>query len=121
MGVAAFAHRRTDAWILSCRSNRHAVQRYVDSRDGIRCRDRWADKNADFAGVPRTLWLALAALGFLGLAMLAKGPAALILSGGGVLLWAAITKRWATPCCLHPVAVATFLATGLPWYVLCAP
>jgi 4-amino-4-deoxy-L-arabinose transferase-like glycosyltransferase len=79
-------------------------------------------RNADFAIVPRTLWLALAAFGFfLGLAMLAKGPAALILSGGGVLLWAAITKRWSDALrCLHPVAVATFLATGLPWYVLCA-
>jgi len=58
---------------------------------------------------------------FLGLAALAKGPAALILSGGGVLLWAAITKRWRDAFrCLHPVAIASFCLTALPWYILCA-
>jgi 4-amino-4-deoxy-L-arabinose transferase-like glycosyltransferase len=58
---------------------------------------------------------------FLGLATLAKGPAALILSGGGVLLWAAFTKRWRDAFrCLHPVAIASFCLTALPWYLLCA-
>jgi len=58
---------------------------------------------------------------FLGLATLAKGPAALILSGGAVLLWAALTKRWRDAFrCLHPVAILSFSATALPWYVLCA-
>jgi 4-amino-4-deoxy-L-arabinose transferase-like glycosyltransferase len=58
---------------------------------------------------------------FLGLAVLAKGPAALILSGGAVLIWAAITKRWKDALrCLHPAAVASFCLTALPWYVLCA-
>ena len=58
---------------------------------------------------------------FLGLATLAKGPAAIILSGGAVLLWAAFTKRWRDAFrCLHPVAIAGFCLTALPWYILCA-
>ena len=58
---------------------------------------------------------------FLGLATLAKGPAAIILSGGAVLLWAIFTKRWRDAFrCLHPVAIATFCLTALPWYILCA-
>jgi 4-amino-4-deoxy-L-arabinose transferase-like glycosyltransferase len=58
---------------------------------------------------------------FLGLAALAKGPAAIILSGGAVLLWAVFTKRWRDAFrCLHPVAIASFCLTALPWYILCA-
>jgi 4-amino-4-deoxy-L-arabinose transferase-like glycosyltransferase len=58
---------------------------------------------------------------FLGLAVLSKGPAALILAGSAVLLWATITARWHNAFrCLHPVAVASFCATALPWYILCS-
>jgi 4-amino-4-deoxy-L-arabinose transferase-like glycosyltransferase len=58
---------------------------------------------------------------FLGLATLAKGPAAIILSGGAVLLWAILTKRWRDAFrCLHPAAIASFCLTALPWYILCA-
>jgi len=58
---------------------------------------------------------------FLGLAVLAKGPAGIILSGGGVLLWAIFTKRWRDAFrCLHPIAIASFCLTALPWYILCA-
>jgi len=58
---------------------------------------------------------------FLGLATLAKGPAAIILSGGGVLLWALFTKRWRDAFrCLNSVAIAAFCLTALPWYILCA-
>jgi 4-amino-4-deoxy-L-arabinose transferase-like glycosyltransferase len=58
---------------------------------------------------------------FLGYAMLAKGPAAIILSGGAVVCWAAHTKRWKdTLRLLHPVAIAVFCVVALPWYVLCA-
>ncbi|MGB9432787.1 MAG: glycosyltransferase family 39 protein [Candidatus Acidiferrum sp.] len=67
-------------------------------------------------------WLAPLFFGFfLGLAVLAKGPAAIILSGGAVLLWAVFTKRWRDAFrCLHPVAIASFCLTALPWYLLCA-
>lgn len=58
---------------------------------------------------------------FLGLATLAKGPAALILCGGGVLLWAVFTKRWRdTLGLLHPATILAFCLTALPWYILCA-
>ena len=58
---------------------------------------------------------------FLGFATLAKGPAAIILSGGAVLLWALFTRRWRDAFrCLHPVAIASFCLTALPWYILCA-
>ena len=78
------------------------------------------DKNTPI--LPRTPWLALLLFGFfLGLAALAKGPAAMVLCGGGVLFWAWLRKRWhAGLLLLHPVAVAAFCLTALPWYVFCA-
>ncbi len=58
---------------------------------------------------------------FLGAAVLAKGPAAVILAGGATLLWAALSRQWGAPFrFLHPLIVAVFCATALPWYVLCA-
>jgi 4-amino-4-deoxy-L-arabinose transferase-like glycosyltransferase len=71
--------------------------------------------------LPRTPWLALLGFGFfLGLAVLAKGPAALILSGGAVFIWAVLSKRWRDAFrCLHPVAIASFCFTALPWYIVC--
>jgi 4-amino-4-deoxy-L-arabinose transferase-like glycosyltransferase len=58
---------------------------------------------------------------FLGLAMLAKGPAAIVLSGGAVLLWALYTQRWRdTLRLLHPAGIAAFCVTSLPWYIVCA-
>jgi 4-amino-4-deoxy-L-arabinose transferase-like glycosyltransferase len=67
-------------------------------------------------------WLALILFGFfLGLAVLAKGPAAIILCGGAVFFWALFTKRWRDALRLfHPAAIASFCATALPWYILCA-
>src|SRR4029077_3963098 len=57
----------------------------------------------------------------LGYAVLAKGPAAIILSGGAVVCWAVYTRRfYAILRLLHPVAIAVFCAVALPWYVLCA-
>jgi 4-amino-4-deoxy-L-arabinose transferase-like glycosyltransferase len=58
---------------------------------------------------------------FLGGAVLAKGPAAVILAGGATLLWAAISGQWRAPLrFLHPLILGVFCATALPWYVLCA-
>lgn len=72
--------------------------------------------------LPRTPWFTLLLFGFfLGLAVLAKGPAGIILCGGGVFFWALVTKRWRDAFRLfHPVAIVSFCATALPWYVLCA-
>jgi 4-amino-4-deoxy-L-arabinose transferase-like glycosyltransferase len=58
---------------------------------------------------------------FLGAAVLAKGPAAVILAGGAVLLWGALSGEWRAPFrFLHPLVIAVFCGTALPWYVLCA-
>ena len=58
---------------------------------------------------------------WLGLATLAKGPAALILAGGSVLLWAIATKNLKRAFhMLHPLALLTFAVVALPWYILCA-
>lgn len=72
--------------------------------------------------LPRTPWLALFLFGFfLGAAVLAKGPAAIILSGGAIFFWALFTKRWRDAFRLfHPIAIASFLLTALPWYIVCS-
>ena len=72
--------------------------------------------------LPHTPWLALLLSGFfLGLAVLAKGPAAIILCGGAFFFWALFTKRWRDAFRLfHPFALASFCLTALPWYILCA-
>jgi 4-amino-4-deoxy-L-arabinose transferase-like glycosyltransferase len=69
-----------------------------------------------------TVYLSFALFGFfLGVAVLAKGPAALILAGGAIFFWAALTKRWRDALRLfHPIAIGTFFLTCLPWYALCA-
>jgi 4-amino-4-deoxy-L-arabinose transferase-like glycosyltransferase len=74
----------------------------------------------DLNSQPRSL-ISLCLFGvFLGLATLAKGPAALILSGGAVLAWATITRRWRDAFrCLHPAAILCFCLTALPWYIAC--
>jgi 4-amino-4-deoxy-L-arabinose transferase-like glycosyltransferase len=79
-------------------------------------------KNEHTPILPRTPWLALFLFGFfLGLAVLAKGPAGIILCGGAVFFWALVTKRWRDAFrLLHPVAIASFCITTLPWYILCA-
>jgi 4-amino-4-deoxy-L-arabinose transferase-like glycosyltransferase len=58
---------------------------------------------------------------FLGLGVLAKGPAAVILAGGSLAVWALATKNLRNTFRLaHPIAIAAFSAVALPWYVICA-
>jgi 4-amino-4-deoxy-L-arabinose transferase-like glycosyltransferase len=87
---------------------------------------RAADENATdlspqgYSANARYLGLALFGF-FLGAAALAKGPAAVILAGGSMILWVAFTKRWREALRLfHPLAIGVFLATALPWYLACA-
>ena len=79
-------------------------------------------RNRNTPILARTPWLALILFGFfLGLALLAKGPAAIILCGGAVLFWSVFTKRWREAFrLLHPAAILAFCLTALPWYILCA-
>jgi 4-amino-4-deoxy-L-arabinose transferase-like glycosyltransferase len=58
---------------------------------------------------------------FLGAGVLAKGPAAVILAGGAVGIWALATSQWRAAIRLtHPLAIAAFCAVAPPWYALCA-
>ena len=77
--------------------------------------------NADLGGRSHEV-LALALFGaFLGFAVLAKGPAAVLLAGGAMALWALATSQWRAAFRLvHPAAIAAFCVVALPWYVLCA-
>jgi 4-amino-4-deoxy-L-arabinose transferase-like glycosyltransferase len=79
-------------------------------------------RNENSPVIPQTPWLALVLFGFfLGLAVLAKGPAAIILSGGAVFFWALVAKRWRDAFRLfHSATLASFCLTALPWYILCA-
>jgi len=73
-----------------------------------------------FEEVP-SLWNRLGFGFFLGAATLAKGPAAVILAAGGVLLWAAFSRKWTRLLRLaHPIGILVFLLTAGPWYFLCA-
>jgi 4-amino-4-deoxy-L-arabinose transferase-like glycosyltransferase len=91
---------------------------------GARVAEIIAAERIGFAGVGRSRerlgWLGAwgAALGF---AVLAKGPAALLLAGGSIALWALVMRRWNWALTFaHPMAVAAFALVALPWYVLCA-
>jgi 4-amino-4-deoxy-L-arabinose transferase-like glycosyltransferase len=86
----------------------------------VLCRNRFLGEqlplveNSD--GIPLALFGA-----FLGLAVLAKGPAAVILAGGALLLWCTASRHWrALLRFFHPVALAAFCVIALPWYALCA-
>jgi len=51
-----------------------------------------------------------------------ESPAGIILVGGAVFFWALFTKRWREAFRLfHPVALASFFSTALPWYILVRP
>ena len=70
----------------------------------------------------RTDWIAPLLFGaFLGVGVLAKGPAAVVLAGGSMLLWAAATRRWREAVRLaHPATIVAFCVVALPWYLVCA-
>jgi len=57
----------------------------------------------------------------LGAATLAKGPAAIVLAGGSLLLWAVATNQLRIlRRFFHPATILSFCVVALPWYVLCA-
>jgi 4-amino-4-deoxy-L-arabinose transferase-like glycosyltransferase len=57
----------------------------------------------------------------LGLAVLAKGPAGILLAAGALGICALVTSHWRDAFRLaHPLAIAVFCLVALPWYVLCA-
>jgi 4-amino-4-deoxy-L-arabinose transferase-like glycosyltransferase len=74
------------------------------------------------SGAPPREMLTVALFGaFLGLAVLAKGPAGVLLAGGALALWAFATSLWRNAFRLvHPAAIGAFCVVALPWYILCA-
>jgi 4-amino-4-deoxy-L-arabinose transferase-like glycosyltransferase len=66
-------------------------------------------------------YLALAIFGAsLALAVLAKGPAGILLAAGALGICALATSRWRDAFRLvHPIVIAVFCVIALPWYVLC--
>jgi 4-amino-4-deoxy-L-arabinose transferase-like glycosyltransferase len=77
-------------------------------------RERLPDSRPDLG--PLTLFGA-----FLGLGVLAKGPAAIILAGGAIGIWALATRNWRTAIRFaHPAAIGAFCIVAIPWYALCA-
>jgi 4-amino-4-deoxy-L-arabinose transferase-like glycosyltransferase len=57
----------------------------------------------------------------LGIAVLAKGPAGVLLAAGALGIWALATSRWRDAFRLaHPLGIAAFCVIALPWYVRCA-
>lgn len=70
---------------------------------------------------PRDFWPLVAFGAFLGAAVLAKGPAGILLAGGSVALWALATRKWRAACRLaHPVVIVACCVVALPWYTICA-
>jgi 4-amino-4-deoxy-L-arabinose transferase-like glycosyltransferase len=71
---------------------------------------------------PRGDYLPLLLFGVaLGLAVLAKGPAALILAGGGIAIWGLATRQWRVAMRVaRPISVVAFCVVSIPWYALCA-
>ena len=70
---------------------------------------------------PGDFWPLLAFGAFLGAAVLAKGPAGILLAGGAVALWAFATRKWRAAFRLaHPIAIVACCVVALPWYAICA-
>ena len=124
--AASVLHHRRRHWICPRRHARHAFQRLpcaCHGRAAAVLRYRGLLRSAGTPNRDRLrATLPLIFLGiFAGLAVLAKGPAALILAGGAVGLWALLTKKWRPALRLaHPYAIFAFCLVALPWYVLCA-
>jgi 4-amino-4-deoxy-L-arabinose transferase-like glycosyltransferase len=78
-------------------------------------------ENDKQANTNRSDYFALAVFGAsLALAVLAKGPAGILLAAGALGIWALATLRWRDVFRLvHPIVIAVCCVVALPWYVLC--
>ncbi|HET9399637.1 MAG TPA: glycosyltransferase family 39 protein [Candidatus Acidoferrales bacterium] len=67
-------------------------------------------------------WKLCAAFGaVIGLACLAKGPAAIVLAGGAIASWAFLAREWNRAFrAAHPAAIAACAVVAVPWYAICA-
>jgi 4-amino-4-deoxy-L-arabinose transferase-like glycosyltransferase len=107
LGIWAFAHAATMDMLFTAALAAAMVAAF------------WAVGETAPASPASRLWRAATGAA-LGVAVLAKGPAGIILAGGSVLAWAAMTKSWR--CALQFFGwecISSFAAVALPWYVAC--
>jgi 4-amino-4-deoxy-L-arabinose transferase-like glycosyltransferase len=118
VAAIGFARAATpDMLFSSCLTVAMASAARILERTGALCGNRDLFSNP----VPGDFWPLLAFGAFLGAAVLAKGPAGILLVGGSVVLWALATRKWRAAFRLaHPVAIVACCAVALPWYALCA-
>jgi 4-amino-4-deoxy-L-arabinose transferase-like glycosyltransferase len=70
---------------------------------------------------PPDFWALLGFGALVGAAVLAKGPAGVVLAGGSLALWALGTGKWRAVFRLaHPVAIVACCVVAIPWYAICA-
>lgn len=121
LGLLAFAHAATMDMLLTASVEAAMVSALFAvgwpdpaSADELTARGTAGNKSPHH-------W-ALAATGaFIGLGTLAKGPVAIILPGGGVLLWAVLTKRWRAAIRFFRWETwSAFAVVAVPWYVACS-
>jgi len=122
-GVIAFSHAATPdmvfaaciAWAMVCAGE-------TLRNDGLLRKS--SDRNMEVAvpnGAVHTKRTLALFGGWLGAATLAKGPAAIVLAGGSMCLWALCTRRWSgLKRFLQPVPIGAFAIVALPWYTVCA-
>lgn len=116
LGIFAFARAATTDMLLAVSVETAMVAAiFTLPRPPSRTR-HWRRKSRVSPRLP----LALVGV-FIGLGTLAKGPVAIILAGGSVLLWAALTRRWREALrFLRWEPVTAFAAVTLPWYIACS-
>lgn len=106
LGLFAFAHAATPDMLLAV-----SLEAAMVSALGA----------LGWAGSPNgRRWLALTGA-CIGLGTLAKGPVAIVLSGGSVLLWAWLARRWRDGLrFLRWEPLAAFAVVAVPWYLACS-
>jgi 4-amino-4-deoxy-L-arabinose transferase-like glycosyltransferase len=118
VGAIAFARAATPDMLFSAAiAAAMACAANVLGRAGaIRAADRWETTETRSDRAPLLLFGV-----FLGVAVLAKGPAAIILGGGAIAVWALGTRNWRPAIRMaHPFAIVAFGIVAIPWYALCA-
>ncbi|HVB97729.1 MAG TPA: glycosyltransferase family 39 protein, partial [Candidatus Dormibacteraeota bacterium] len=112
LGLFAFAHAATMDMLLTVSVEAAMVAALFTVG--------WPSATREDAANAKT-WPLLATGAFIGLGTLAKGPVSILLAGGSVLLWAALTRRWHDALrFLRWEPLAAFAVVAVPWYAACS-
>jgi len=108
-------------WLLSRRCPRTFLSARCSRLPWSVRRSFWGLTSQKHSDTPSNTRLALILfVCFLGLALLAKGPAAIFSPVGAVFSGRSSPHSGASFPALSPAAIASFCLTALPWYILCA-